>query len=83
MKFCKTERLSGLVLSFAVLVSPIAVADEAMRGGSIVVSYKDDIATLDPAIGYDWQNPSMMQLIADGLMGLQNGYDRVGARSGG
>ena len=39
----------------------------------MVVSYKDDIATLDSAIGYDWQNPSMMQLIADGLMGYKMG----------
>ena len=73
MKFLKTVELSGLILSVAVLVSPVAAADEAKRGGSIVVSYKDDIATLDPAIGYDWQNPSMMQLIADGLMGYKMG----------
>ena len=28
----------------------------AKPGGSIVITYKDDVATLDPAIGYDWQN---------------------------
>ncbi|MCS5961760.1 hypothetical protein LNP74_33580 [Klebsiella pneumoniae subsp. pneumoniae] len=24
-------------------------------GGDIVVTYQNDVATLDPAIGYDWQ----------------------------
>ena len=73
MKIRRSGGLSGLVLSVAVLAAPNVVADEATRGGSIVVSYKDDIATLDSAIGYDWQNPSMMQLIADGLMGYKMG----------
>ncbi len=26
------------------------------QGGDMVVTYKDDISTFDPAIGYDWQN---------------------------
>ena len=41
---------------------------EAQTGGSIVITYKDDVATLDPAIGYDWQNWSMIKSIFDGLM---------------
>ena len=40
----------------------------AKEGGSIVVTYKDDVATLDPAIGYDWQNWSMIKSLFDGLM---------------
>lgn len=40
----------------------------AKPGGNIVVTYKDDVATLDPAIGYDWQNWSMIKSIFDGLM---------------
>jgi ABC-type transport system substrate-binding protein len=40
----------------------------AQSGGSIVITYKDDVATLDPAIGYDWQNWSMIKSIFDGLM---------------
>ena len=27
----------------------------------MVVTYKDDISTFDPAIGYDWQNWSMIK----------------------
>ena len=63
----------ALAFSTVVLMSPAVAGEDAKRGGSIVVSYKDDIATLDPAIGYDWQNPSMMQLIGDGLMGYKMG----------
>ncbi|PKP75819.1 MAG: peptide ABC transporter substrate-binding protein [Alphaproteobacteria bacterium HGW-Alphaproteobacteria-6] len=40
----------------------------ARPGGSIIITYKDDVATLDPAIGYDWQNWSMIKSIFDGLM---------------
>ena len=57
----------------AAMPSVALAADAPARGGSIIVTYQDDIATLDPAIGYDWQNPSMMQLIADGLMGYKAG----------
>ena len=39
----------------------------------MTLTYKDDIATLDPAIGYDWQNPSMMQALFDGLMDYKPG----------
>lgn len=40
----------------------------AKPGGSITVTYKDDVATLDPAIGYDWQNWSMIKSLFDSLM---------------
>ncbi|GFE50515.1 peptide ABC transporter substrate-binding protein [Roseobacter cerasinus] len=40
----------------------------ATAGGMITVTYKDDVATLDPAIGYDWQNWSMIKSLFDGLM---------------
>ena len=40
----------------------------AQAGGSIVITYKDDVATLDPAIGYDWQNWSMIKSLYDSLM---------------
>jgi len=40
----------------------------ARHGGAITITYKDDVATLDPAIGYDWQNWSMIKSLFDGLM---------------
>ena len=45
----------------------------AQAGGEIVVTYKDDVSTLDPAIGYDWQNWSMIKSLFDGLMDYKPG----------
>lgn len=55
------------------LAAPAIAADyvpdpEAKAGGAITITYKDDVATLDPAIGYDWQNWSMIKSLFDGLM---------------
>jgi len=43
------------------------------HGGDIVVTYKDDVSTLDPAIGYDWQNWSMIKSLFDALLDYQPG----------
>ena len=40
---------------------------------SIIVTYKDDITTLDPAIGYDWQNWSIIKSLFDRLMDYEPG----------
>jgi peptide/nickel transport system substrate-binding protein len=47
--------------------------EEAKQGGSMTVTYKDDVSTLDPAIGYDWQNWSMIKSLFDGLMDYEPG----------
>nr|WP_292292035.1 ABC transporter substrate-binding protein [Marivita sp.] len=49
------------------------VNEDAAMGGSMIVTYKDDVATLDPAIGYDWQNWSMIKSLFDGLMDYEPG----------
>ncbi len=49
------------------------VNEDAPQGGEMVVTYQDDVATLDPAIGYDWQNWSMIKSLFDGLMGYEPG----------
>ena len=50
-----------------------AQAAEIKQGGEIIVTYKDDVSTLDPAIGYDWQNWSMIKSLFDGLMDYEPG----------
>jgi oligopeptide transport system substrate-binding protein len=48
-----------------------AAPGEAMapqRGGTVTVVYKDDLATLDPAIGYDWTNWPTIKMVFDGLL---------------
>ncbi|MBI1416024.1 MAG: ABC transporter substrate-binding protein [Limimaricola sp.] len=68
--------MKRLLLSTALtlgLALPALAADytpdpNAKPGGDIIVTYKDDVATLDPAIGYDWQNWSMIKSLFDRLM---------------
>ena len=60
----KKSLLSG-VAALALLAIASAPAGAA---GDIVITYQDDVATLDPAIGYDWQNWSMIKSLFDGLM---------------
>ncbi|KAB0676832.1 ABC transporter substrate-binding protein [Aureimonas leprariae] len=67
--------LAALGLGTAILATPTIAA--AQSGGSITVTYKDDIATLDPAIGYDWQNFSMIKAIFDGLMDYEPGTAKL------
>jgi len=62
------------VLFFGGAFSFESVANDAIKqGGSITVTYKDDVSTLDPAIGYDWQNWSMIKSLFDGLMDYEPG----------
>ena len=49
----------------------------AKEGGSIVITYKDDVATLDPAIGYDWQNWSMIKSLFDAMMDYVPGTTKL------
>ncbi|MBI3242035.1 MAG: ABC transporter substrate-binding protein [Chloroflexi bacterium] len=43
------------------------------KGGEIIIVYKDDLATLDPAIGYDWTNWPAIKLVFDGLLDYDSG----------
>ncbi|MFX9097262.1 hypothetical protein ABTN72_19785, partial [Acinetobacter baumannii] len=44
---------------------------------TVYVSFKDDISTLDPAIGYDWQNWSIIKSIFDGLLDYEPGTTKL------
>ncbi len=46
-------------------------------GGIVTITYKDDIATLDPAIGYDWQNWSMITSLFSRLMAYEPGTTKL------
>ena len=43
------------------------------KGGESIGAYKDDLATLDPAIGYDWTNWPAEKLVFDGLLDYDSG----------
>lgn len=44
-------------------------SQEPQYGGTMVITYQNDIATLDPAIGYDWDNWGMEKWVFDALLG--------------
>ncbi|TBY06300.1 ABC transporter substrate-binding protein [Rhizobium laguerreae] len=62
--------LQQTTMATMVALAPLsAMAQETPKqGGDIVVTYKDDITTLDPAIGYDRVNWSMIKSLYSRLM---------------
>ncbi|MBU2957929.1 ABC transporter substrate-binding protein [Paracoccus sp. 1_MG-2023] len=66
-KLLLSSALMG-VMALPAMAQDYAPDPDATPGGTITVTYKDDVATLDPAIGYDWQNWSMIKSLFDGLM---------------
>jgi peptide/nickel transport system substrate-binding protein/oligopeptide transport system substrate-binding protein len=65
--------LQTTMASIVALAPLSAMAQAASNGGDIVVTYKDDITTLDPAIGYDWVNWSMIKSLYSRLMDYEPG----------
>ena len=55
------------------LYAGAASADAPKNGGTITVTYQNDVTTLDPAIGYDWQNWSLIKSVFDRLMDYKPG----------
>ncbi len=64
--------LTSTALALSLLAAPAGAAEPG-QGGEMIVTYKDDVSTLDPAIGYDWQNWSMIKSLFDGLMDYEPG----------
>src|SRR5262245_21128117 len=53
--------------------APPPVASQPNQGGAAVVTFNNDLTTLDPQIGYDWQNWSVIRSIFGRLMGYKPG----------
>ncbi|HKG72691.1 MAG TPA: ABC transporter substrate-binding protein [Aestuariivirgaceae bacterium] len=56
-----------------VAAAPYALAQAPKQGGAAVVTFNNDLTTLDPQVGYDWQNWSVIKSIFDGLMDYKPG----------
>jgi ABC-type transport system substrate-binding protein len=71
------KRLLASVSLAAVMIAAAPVLTPAMadvkQGGEMTVTFKDDLITLDPAIGYDWKNWSVIKSVFDGLMDYKPG----------
>jgi ABC-type transport system substrate-binding protein len=82
-KIRQTTRISGrntmkhLLISAAVLAmaiaTPAAFAAAPKQGGAATITFNNDLTTLDPQVGYDWQNWSVIKSIFDGLMDYKPG----------
>jgi ABC-type transport system substrate-binding protein len=64
--------LAGAV-ALAIGAAAPAFAADIKQGGEMIVTYKDDFSTLDPAIGYDWQNWSPLKSLFSRLMDYKPG----------
>jgi peptide/nickel transport system substrate-binding protein len=67
------SRFAVAAAASALTLAAATAQAEPKQGGEMVVTYKDDISTFDPAIGYDWQNWSMIKSLFDGLMDYKPG----------
>jgi ABC-type transport system substrate-binding protein len=66
--------LLSAAAAIALLAAPPAfAAEQPKQGGAAIVTFNNDLTTLDPAIGYDWQNWSVIKSIFDGLMDYKPG----------
>jgi ABC-type transport system substrate-binding protein len=70
-------KFSTIAASLALLPLPAWSEDAPKQGGEIVITYKDDIATLDPAVGYDWTNWSMVKSLYSRLMDYTPGTSNL------
>jgi ABC-type transport system substrate-binding protein len=64
--------LAAMMIATPALLAPTLAAD-IKQGGEMTVTFKDDLITLDPAIGYDWKNWSVIKSVFDGLMDYKPG----------
>jgi peptide/nickel transport system substrate-binding protein/oligopeptide transport system substrate-binding protein len=67
------KRLLASVSIAAMMIAAAPAFAEMKQGGEMTVTFKDDLITLDPAIGYDWKNWSVIKSVFDGLMDYKPG----------
>ena len=63
----------ALVATALLCVAGPAMAAQHKQGGEAVVTFNNDLTTLDPQVGYDWQNWSVIKAIFNGLMDYEPG----------
>ncbi len=73
----KTRIVLAMLAALCLALPAAAQAAGIKQGGKAVVSYKDDVVTLDPAIGYDWQNWSIIKSLNARLMTYEAGTAKL------
>jgi oligopeptide transport system substrate-binding protein len=69
----KLQWIAAAALLALAATGGVAVADTPKQGGAAVITFNNDLTTLDPQVGYDWQNWSVIKSIFDGLMDYKPG----------
>ena len=71
----KKLKVISILLGMALVVTGCGSSSksDSAGGGVITVAYQNDISTLDPAIGYDWQNWSIIKSLFSRLMDYEPG----------
>ena len=64
---------AGAAAVALLVAGPAWSAEQPKQGGSAIVTFNNDLTTLDPQVGYDWQNWSVIKSIFDGLMDYKPG----------
>src|SRR4026207_347996 len=65
--------VAAMAVVSATMFAPLASGETPKQGGAAVVTFNNDLTTLDPQVGYDWQNWSAIKSIFDGLMDYKPG----------
>ncbi|QBK03672.1 ABC transporter substrate-binding protein [Hylemonella gracilis] len=73
----KATAAAAILASSTLPALPALAQSQPAQGGDIVVTYKDDIVTLDPAIGYDWVNWSLIKSLFSRLVDYTPGTDKI------
>lgn len=66
-----------MLLAVVAMLFMAAPAHAIKQGGQAIVTYKEDVVTLDPAIGYDWQNWSIIKSLNARLMTYEAGTAKL------
>jgi ABC-type transport system substrate-binding protein len=77
MRRTRSTLLGGIAVVGLLALSVPSRADEPRNGGSLTIAFKDDVATLDPAIGYDWQNWALIKSVFNTLMDYEPGTTKL------
>lgn len=69
----KKFKLVAVLAAATFALTACGNSDSSSATSSMTVSYQNDISTLDPAIGYDYQNFSIIKSLFSGLMDYEPG----------
>ena len=65
--------LHVIALASMAFATPALQAQDLKNGGTMTVAYKNEMSSLDPAIGYDPPSWNLIKALFDGLMGYEPG----------